>query len=209
MDLLDEFKYQSYKSRITILKGSKQPLVDLLKELVSLYGENAWATTTEHKVSNFYFILLYNLIVNSSKANRTVPRKLDKHISPQLRNVYRGLNESTIQHWDTLLLTTDKYSWSLMNWDELNNLNNLLGTVPVTSLIELDFYHMDKLGSLVPLYGEQKRKIIYEYIKLKLGADAPILNYYKLDPNISYKNELDPQVFTDLAQAITNLKELK
>ena len=38
MDLLDEFKYQSYKSRIESLTGTKKPLVDLLKELTTKYA---------------------------------------------------------------------------------------------------------------------------------------------------------------------------
>ena len=92
--------------------------------------------------------------------------------------------------------------------DDLLHLNTILSQVPYSSRIELDFYHIDKIGSLISLYGEDKRKISYEYIKLKLGADAPVLQYYKLNGD-SYAGTTGPQVYLDLAQAITNLKEIK
>lgn len=52
MDLLDEFKYQSYKSRIESLTGTKKPLVDLLKELTTKYATDPYTITPEQQVSN-------------------------------------------------------------------------------------------------------------------------------------------------------------
>ena len=97
--------------------------------------------------------------------------------------------------------------------DDLLHLNTILSQVPYSSRIELDFYDIDKIGSLISLslisfYGEDKRKVTYEYIKLKLGADATVLQYYKIN-DLPYKGTTDPQVYLDLAQAITNLKEIK
>ena len=92
--------------------------------------------------------------------------------------------------------------------DDLLHLNDILSQVPYSSRIELDFYQIDYIGSLISLYGEDKRKIIHEYIKLKLGAEAPVLQYYRLS-NSPYTGTTDPQVYLDLAQVITNLKELK
>ena len=62
MDLLDEFKYQSYKSRIESLTGTKKPLVDLLKELTTKYATNSYSLDSEQQVSNLYYVLLTNLI---------------------------------------------------------------------------------------------------------------------------------------------------
>ncbi len=51
-------------------------------------------------------------------------------------------------------------------------------------------------------------RYLHEYIKLKLGADATVLQYCKLNDS-PYNGTTDPQVYLDLAQAITNLKEIK
>ena len=207
MDLLDEFKYQSYKSRIESLTGTKKPLVDLLKELTTKYATNPYSTIPEQQISNLYYVLLTNLIVTNCSAKSIISKDIDKKLSFQIRNCYKGLNEDTIKHWDVLMLCNN-YSWSPIYMDDLLHLNTILSQVPYSSRIELDFYHIDKIGSLISFYGEDKRKVIYEYIKLKLGADAPVLQYYELSDN-SYTGTTDPQVYLDLAQAITNLKEIK
>ncbi len=207
MDLLDEFKYQSYKSRIESLTGTKKPLVDLLKELTTKYATNPYSLDSEQQVSNLYYVLLTNLIVTNCSAKSIISRDIDKQLSAQIRNCYKGLNDDTIRHWDVLMLCNN-YNWSPIYMDDLLHLNTILSQVPYSSRIELDFDHIDKIGSLISLYGEDKRKVLYEYIKLKLGADAPVLQYYKLSDN-SYTGTTDPQVYLDLAQAITNLKEIK
>ena len=207
MDLLDEFKYQSYKSRIESLTGTKKPLVDLLKELTTKYATNPYTITPEQQVSNLYYVLLTNLIVTNCSAKSIISRDIDKQLSSQIYNCYKGLNADTIKHWDTLMLCNN-YKWSPIYTDDLLHLNTILSQLPYSSTIELDFYHIDKIGSLIPLYGEDKRKVSHEYIKLKLGADATVLQYYKLSNN-SYTGTTDPQVYLDLAQAITNLKEIK
>lgn len=207
MDLLDEFKYQSYKSRIESLTGTKKPLVDLLKELTTKYATNSYSLDSEQQVSNLYYVLLTNLIVTNCSAKSIISRDIDKELSAQIRYCYKGLNADTIKHWDVLMLCNN-YSWSPIYMDDLLHLNNILSKVPYSSRIELDFYHIDKIGSLISFYGEDKRKVSYEYIKLKLGADAPVLQYYKLN-DTPYNGTTDPQVYLDLAQAITNLKELK
>ena len=38
-----------------------------------------------------------------------------------------------------------------------------------------------------------------------LGADAPVLQYYKIN-DTPYNGTTDPQVYLDLVQAINNLK---
>lgn len=207
MDLLDEFKYQSYKSRIESLTGTKKPLVDLLKELTTKYATDPYTLTPEKQVSNLYYILLTNLIVTNCSAKSIISKDIDKELSTQIRYCYKGLNEDTIKHWDVLMLCNN-YSWSPIYMDDLLHLNTMLSQVPYSSRIELDFYHIDKIGSLISFYGEDKRKVSYEYIKLKLGADATLLQYYKLNDN-PYNGTTDPQVYIDLAQAITNLKEIK
>lgn len=207
MDLLDEFKYQSYKSRIESLTGTKKPLVNLLKELTTKYATNSYALIPEQQVSNLYYVLLTNLIVTNCSARSIISRDINKELSNQIRNCYKGLNEDTIRHWDVLMLCNN-YSWSPICMDDLLHLNTILSQVPYSSRIELEFYHIDKIGSLISFYGEDKRKVSYEYIKLKLGADAPVLQYYKLKDN-PYNGTTDPQVYLDLAQAITNLKEIK
>ena len=207
MDLLDEFKYQSYKSRIESLTGTKKPLVDLLKELTTKHATKPYTNTPEKQVSNLYYVLLANLIVTNCSAKSIIYRDIDKALSTQIRNCYKGLNEDTIKHWDVLVLCNN-YNWSPIYMDDLLQLNTILSQITYSNRIELDFCHIDKIGSLIPLYGEDKRKVLYEYIKLKLGADAPILQYYKLN-NDPYKGTTDPQVYLDLAQAITNLKEIK
>ena len=207
MDLLDEFKYQSYKSRIESLTGTKKPLVDLLKELTTKYATNSYAFIPEQQVSNLYYVLLTNLIVTNCSAKSIMSRDINIRLSSQISNCHKGLNEDTIRHWDILMLC-NSYSWSPIYMADLLHLNTILSQVPYSSRIELDFYHIDTIGSLISLYGEDKRKIIHEYIKLKLGADAPVLQYYKLNDN-PYTGTTDPQVYLDLAQAITNLKEPK
>ena len=207
MDLLDEFKYQSYKSRIESLTGTKKPLVDLLKELTTKYATDPYTITPEQQVSNLYYVLLTNLIVANCSAKSIISRDIDKALSVQTRNCYKGLNEDTIKHWDVLMLCNN-YRWAPIYMEDLLHFNTILSQVPYSSRIELDFFHINKIGSLISLYGEDKRKVSYEYIKLKLGADAPVLQYYKLNDN-SYTGTTDPQVYLDLAQAITNLKEIK
>ena len=207
MDLLDEFKYQSYKSRIESLTGTKKPLVDLLKELTTKYATNPYSLDSEQQVSNLYYVLLTNLIVANCSAKSIISRDIDIQLSSQIRYCYKGLNEDTIKHWDVLMLYNN-YNWSPVYMDDLLHLNTILSQVPYSNRIELDFYHIDKIGSLISFYGENKRKVSYEYIKLKLGADAPVLQYYKLNDS-PYNGTTDPQVYLDLAQAITNLKEIK
>ena len=41
-----------------------------------------------------------------------------------------------------------------------------------------------------------------------IDDDAPVLQYHKLNDS-PYNGTTDPQVYLDLAQAITNLKEIK
>ena len=207
MDLLDEFKYQSYKSRIESLTGTKKPLVDLLKELTTKYSNDPYTITPEQQVSNLYYVLLTNLIITNCSAKLVIFKDIDKVLSTQIRYCYKGLNEDTIKHWDVLILCNN-YNWSPIYMDDLLHLNTILSQVPYSSRIELDFYHIDKIGSLIPFYREDKRKVSYEYIKFKLGADAAILQYYKLNDS-PYNGTIDPQVYLDLAQAITNLKEIK
>lgn len=207
MDLLDEFKYQSYKSRIESLTGTKKPLVDLLKELTTKYATDPYSLDSEQQVSNLYYVLLTNLIVTNCSAKSIMSRYIIIRLSSQISNCYKGLNEDTIRHWDVLMLCNN-YSWSPIYMDDLLHLNTILSQVPYSSRIGLDFYHIDKIESLISFYGEDKRKISYEYIKLKLGADAPVLQYYKLNDS-PYKGAIDPQIYLDLAQAITNLKEIK
>lgn len=206
-DLLDEFKFISYKSRIESIKGTKKPLVDLLKELTTKYTTDPYTIIPEQRVSNLYYVLLTNLIVTNCSTKSIISRDIIIRLSSQISNCYKGLNEDTIRHWDVLMLC-NSYSWSPIYMDDLLHLNTILSQVPYSSRIELDFYHIDKIGSLISLYGEDKRKLSHEYIKLKLGADAPILQYYELNDN-PYNGTTDPQVYLDLAQAITNLKESK
>ncbi len=207
MDLLDEFKYQSYKSRIESLTGTKKPLVDLLKELTTKYATDPYTTIPEQQVSNLYYVLLTNLIVTNCSAKSIITNQINKQLSSQIRYCYKGLNEDTIKHWDVLMLCNN-YNWAPIYMDDLLHLNDMLSQVTYSSRIELDFYHIDNIGSLISFYGENKRKVSYEYIKLKLGADAPVLQYYKLKDN-PYNGTIDPQIYLDLAQAITNLKEIK
>ena len=207
MDLLDEFKYQSYKSRIESLTGTKKPLVDLLKELTNKYATDLYTIIPEQQVSNLYYVLLTNLIVTNCSARSIMTRGIANKLSTIVSYCYKGLNEDTIKHWDILMLCNN-YSWSPIYMDDLLHLNTILSQVPYSNRIQLDFYHIDTIGSLIIFYGEDKRKVLYEYIKLKLGADAPVLQYYRLNDN-PYTATTDPQVYLDLAQAITNLKEIK
>lgn len=207
MDLLDEFKYQSYKSRIESLTGTKKPLVDLLKELTDKYATNPYSLDQQEQVSNLYYVLLTNLIVTNCSAKSIISNQIDKQLSSQIRYCYKGLNIDTIKHWDVLILCNN-YNWAPIYMDDLLHLNDILYQVPYSSKIELDFYHIDKIGNLISLYGDDKRKVMYEYIKLKLGADASVLQYYKLNDS-PYTGTTDPLVYLDLAQSITNLKEPK
>ena len=207
MDLLDEFKYQSYKSRIESLTGTKKPLVDLLKELTDKYATDPYTVNQQQQVSNLYYVLLTNLIVTNCSAKSIISNQIDKQLSSQIRNCYKGLNADTIKHWDVLILCNN-YNWSPIYLDNLLHLNDILSQVPYSSKIELDFYHIDKIGSLISFYEENKRKVMYEYIKLKLGADASVLQYCILNDS-PYTETTDPLVYLDLAQSITNLKEPK
>ena len=207
MDLLDEFKYQSYKSFIESLTGTKKPLVDLLKELTDKYATNPYTINQQQQVSNLYYVLLTNLIVTNCSAKSIISRDIDKRLSSQIHYCYKGLNIDTIKHWDVLMLCNN-YNWSPIDLDDLLHLNDILSQVPYSSRVQLNFYHIDKIGNLISFYGDDKRKVMYEYIKLKLGADAPVLQYYTLNDN-PYTGTTDPQVYLDLAQAITNLKEIK
>ena len=56
MDLLDEFKYQSYKSRIESLTGTKKPLVDLLKELTTKYATDPYTLEPEIYIPHVYIV---------------------------------------------------------------------------------------------------------------------------------------------------------
>ena len=207
MELLDEFKYQSYKSRIESLTGTKKPLVDLLKELTTKYATDPYTIIPEQQVSNLYYVLLTNLIVTNCSAKSIMTRGIANKLSTVVSYCYKGLNEDTIKHWDVFMLCNN-YSWALIYMADLVHLNTMLSQVPYSNRIQLDFYHINKIGRLIPFYGEDERKVSYEYIKLKLGADAPVLQYYKLNGD-SYAGNIDPQVYLDLAQAITNLKEIK
>ena len=207
MDLLDEFKYQSYKSRIESLTGTKKPLVDLLKELTTKYATNSYSLDSEKQVNNLYYVLLTNLIVTNCSAKSIISRDIDKQLFSQISNCYKGLNADTIKHWDVLILY-NRYNWSPIDMADLVHLNTILSQVPYSSKIELEFYHIDRIGSLISFYGEDKRRLSHEYIKLKLGADAPVLQYHKLNDS-PYNGTTDPQVYLDLAQIITNLKEIK
>ncbi|MFW9601368.1 MAG: hypothetical protein ACMV1B_03510 [Prevotella sp.] len=204
--MLDEFKFISYKSRIESLKGTKKPLMDLLKELTELYGHNFYSEAPLQQVSNTYYILLTNLCKSHCPAANLVTKELDKHISTNSDYCYRGLNDETVKYVD-ILLSHNNYSWNLKSMQEVIKLNEQMSKIPYNSNISIDFYLVDKLSSLLPMYGEDRKKIIHEYIKLKLGADAPVLQYYKLNDN-PYNGTTDPQVYLDLAQAITNLKEI-
>jgi hypothetical protein len=203
--MLDEFKFISYKSRIESLKGTKKPLMDLLKELTELYGHNSYSEAPLQQVSNTYYILLTNLCKSHCPAANLVTKELDKHISTNSDYCYRGLNDETVKYVD-ILLSHNNYSWNLKSMQEVIKLNEQMSKIPYNPNISIDFYLVDKLSSLLPMYGEDRKKIIHEYIASKLGADAPILQYYSVNPNIPYTYNLDQQIYLDLAQIITNLK---
>lgn len=203
--MLDEFKFISYKSRIESLKGTKKPLMDLLKELTELYGHNSYSEAPLQQVSNTYYILLTNLCKSHCPAANLVTKELDKHISTNSDYCYRGLNDETVKYVD-ILLSHNNYSWNLKSMQEVIKLNEQMSKIPYNPNISIDFYLVDKLSSLLPMYGEDRKKIIHEYIASKLGADAPILQYYSVNPNIPYTSNLDQQIYLDLAQIITNLK---
>lgn len=188
--MLDEFKFISYKSRIESLKGTKKPLMDLLKELTELYGHNFYSEAPLQQVSNTYYILLTNLCKSHCPAANLVTKELDKHISTNSDYCYRGLNDETVKYVD-ILLSHNNYSWNLKSMQEVIKLNEQMSKIPYNPNISIDFYLVDKLISLLPMYGEDRKKIIHEYIASKLGADAPILQYYSVDPNIPYTYNLD------------------
>lgn len=202
--MLDEFKFISYKSRIEALKGTKKPLMDLLKELTQLYGRNFYSEDPLQQVSNTYYTLLTILCKSHCPAANLVTRELDKHISSNSSYCYRGLNDETIKYADILLSGT--YSWNLKSMQEVIKLNEQLSKIPYHPNISIDLYSVDSLSSLLPMYGEDRKKIIHEYIANKLGADVPILQYYRINPNMPYQYNLDPQIYLDLAQIITKLK---
>lgn len=203
--MLDEFKFISYKSCIESLKGTKKPLMDLLKELTELYGHNFYSDDPLQQVSNTYYILLTNICKSHCPAANLVTKELDKHISTNSSYCYRGLNDETIKYVD-ILLNHNTYSWNLKSMQEVIKLNEQLSKIPYSPNISIDFYSVDKLSSLLPMYGEDRKKIIHEYIASKIGVDAPILQYYSVDPNTPYTYDLDPQIYLDLAQIITKLK---
>lgn len=205
MNLLDEFKFISYKSRIEALKGTKKPLMDLLKELTELYGHNFYSDDSLQQVSNTYYILLINICKSHCPAANLVTKELDKHISSNSNYCYRGLNDETVKYAD-ILLSHNRYSWDLHNTQEVLKLNEQLSKIPYNPNISIDLYRVDQLSLLLPMYGENRKKIIHEYIASKIGVDAPILQYYSVDPNTPYKHDLDPQIYLDLAQIITKLK---
>ncbi len=203
--MLDEFKFISYKSRIEALKGTKKPLMDLLKELTELYGHNFYSDDPLQQISNTYYILLTNLCKLHCPAANLITKELDKYISSNSSYCYRGLNDETIKYAD-ILLSHNRYSWNLKSMQEVIKLNEQLSKIPYSPNISIDFYSVDRLNSLLPMYGEDRKKIIHEYIANKLGADAPILQYYPINPNLPYSYDLDPQIYLDLAQVITKLK---
>ncbi len=203
--MLDEFKFISYKSRIEALKGTKKPLMDLLKELTELYGHNFYSDDPLQQVSNTYYILLTNICRSHCPAANLVTKELDKHISSNLSYCYRGLNDETIKYAD-ILLSNNTYSWNLKSMQEVIKLNEQLSKISYHPNISIDFYLVDHLSSLLPMYGEDRKKIIHEYIANKIEADAPILQYYSVDQNIPYTYNLDQQIYLDLAQIITKLK---
>lgn len=203
--MLDEFKFISYKSRIESLKGTKKPLMNLLKELTKLYGHNFYSGDPLQQVSNLYYILLTNICRSHCPAANLVTKELDRHISSNSSYCYRGLNDETVKYAG-ILLSHINYSWNLHNMQEVIKLNEQISKIPYSSHITIDFYKVDQLSSLLPMWKEDRKKIIHEYIASKLGADAPILQYCSVDPNTPYKYDLDPQIYLDLAQIITNLK---
>jgi hypothetical protein len=91
---------------------------------------------------------------------------------------------------------------------EVIKLNEQLSKIPYNPNISIDLSVVDRITSLIPTYGEDRKKIVYNYIAKKLGADAPILQYYPINDQ-PYASVLDPQIYLDLAQIITNLKESK
>lgn len=203
--MLDEFKFISYKSRIEALKGTKKPLMDLLKELTELYGHNFYSNDPLQEVSNLYYILLTNICKSHCPAANLITKELYKYISTNSSYCYRGLNDETIKYAD-ILLSHNRYSWNLCNMQEVIKLNEQLSKIPYSSHISIDFYKVDQLSAILPMYGENRKKIIHEYIASKLGVDAPILQYCSVDPNIPYTYTIDPQIYLDIAQIITKLK---
>ena len=187
------------------LKRTKKPLVDLLKELTELYGHNSHSDDPLQQVSNTYYILLTNICKSHCPAANLVTKELDKHIRANSRYCYRGLNDETVKYAD-ILLSHNRYSWNLHNMQEVIKLNEQMHKIPYSSHISIDFYRADQLSSLLPIYGEDLKKIIHEYIASKIGVDAPILQYCSVDQSTPYTYDLDPQIYLDLAQIITKLK---
>ena len=201
--MLDEFKFISYKSRIESLKGTKKPLMDLLKEL-TVYGHEIYSEDPLQQVSNLYYILLTILCKSHCSAANLVTKEITRLINQHSNYCHRGLNDETIKYID-ILLDKNTYSWSLKSMQEVIKLNEQLSKIPYSSKISIDFNSVDQLGSLLPMYGEDKRKIIHEYISSKVGADAPILQYHAIS-DTPYAYSMDPQIYLDLAQIITKLK---
>jgi hypothetical protein len=205
--MLDEFKFITYKARIESLKGAKKPLMDLLKELTELYGQCVYTEDPLQQVSNLYYVLLTCLCKSHSSAKHSTTIEVDRTINNNARYCYAGLNDETIKYAD-ILLSNNTYSWDLKTMQEVIKLNEQLSKIPYNPNISIDLFHVDRIYSLLPMYGEDRRKIIHEYIASKIGADAPILQYYPINAQ-PYTNDMDPQIYLDLAQIITNLKEPK
>jgi hypothetical protein len=205
--MLDEFKFLSYKARIESLKGTKKPLMDILKELTELYGQCAYTKDPLQQVSNLYYVLLTCLCKSNSSAKHSTTIEVDRTINNNARYCYAGLNDETIRYAD-ILLSSNTYSWNLKTMQEVIKLNEQLSKIPYSPNISIDLSVVDRITSLIPMYGEDRRKIIHEYIASKIGADAPILQYYPINKQ-PYSYDLDPQIYLDLAQIITNLKEPK
>jgi hypothetical protein len=205
--MLDEFTFLSYKARIESLKGTKKPLMDLLKELTELYGQYVYTKDPLQQVSNVYYVLLTCLCKSHSSAKHSTTIEIDRTINNNARYCYAGLNDETIKYID-ILLSTNTYSWAPKTIQEVIKLNEQLSKVPYYPNISIDFNSVYQLGSLLPMYGEDRRKVIHEYIASKVGADAPILQYYPINKQ-PYTYDLDPQIYIDLAKAITQLKEPK
>jgi len=205
--MLDEFTFLSYKARIESLKGTKKPLMDILKELTELYGQYVYTEDPLQQISNLYYVLLTCLCKSHSSAKHSTTIEVDRTINNNARYCYAGLNDETIEYAD-ILLSTNTYSWDLKTMQEVIKLNEQLSKVPYYQNISIDLFAVDRINAFLPMYGEDRRKIIHNYVANKIGADAPILQYYPINKQ-PYANALDPQIYLDIAQIITNLKEPK
>lgn len=208
MELLDEFKYQAYSHRIELLKGSKQPLVDLLKQLAELYGRHTYYTELDRQITCMYFILLYNQIVSNCTASRISNKEIDKLVTSNFKWCYMGLTEETIKYWDILISAKETIIWYPKNMPEIINLNQLLSTVPYSNRISIDFSNLAVIANALPYYGNDKKLIINQYLINQLGPDAPILAYGPLlDKSRPLDKTINYQPYLDIAQSIKQLKE--